>query len=200
MVQINLLPPSAKKKGRPRLDLNINLGPIIFVLGVLLAVIIVAWTVLNIQLSTKQKELSRLKEHLKSSNVSLQKLDKLRKDKQGFLGKLEFLERSLKREALWAENLNRLSNLVPPGIWLKNLVLHSGKENELHKYLELDINGSAVSLEGEELINLIGRFMSALKEDEVLSQQLSEIKLVSSQRGKSGKVEIMNFKFFCQFK
>ena len=51
MVQINLLPVSAKKKRKRNLELKVKLGPIIFVLGVLVAVIIVIWAMLGIQLA-----------------------------------------------------------------------------------------------------------------------------------------------------
>lgn len=200
MVQINLLPVSAKKKRKRNLELKVKLGPIIFVLGVLVAVIIVIWAMLGIQLAAQGKKMARLDGELKSLKSTLQELDQMKQAKESLSDRLKFLDEEIKREILWSENLNRLSNLIPPGIWLKNIVLHSKEEERGHKYIKLDINGSAVSAGGEEMIDLIGKFMSALKQDEVFSEQFSEIKLISSQRGKSAKVEVMDFKLLCQFK
>lgn len=200
MVQINLLSISVKKKGKLKLGLKIKLGPVIFTLVAVMLAIIITWAMLGMQLSGKQKKLSRLDEQLKSLEFTLQKLDRLNKNKGQLQRKLEFMEQQLKGEILWSENLNRLSNLVPAGIWLKKMVLYSKKEDHLDKYDKLDINGSAVSLLPAEMIDLIGGFMSALEKDEVFSKQFSEIKLISSQRRTVGKNEVMDFKLFCQFR
>ncbi len=127
-------------------------------------------------------------------------MDKLNKEKERFQKKLEFLEQRLKREISWAENLSRLSNLVPPGIWLNNIDVQSKEEDAIATYDKLDIDGSALSLAGEEMIVSIGRFMRALKEDEVFSGQFSEIKLVSSQKKKRNNIDVMDFKLLCQFR
>lgn len=206
MVQINLLPPSARKKQKLRLKLDlktleaIDLKPLIFTLVGVIVSVMVLWLALGIRLNLKQNELARLNEQVKLGQLSSQKLDKLNKEKERFQKKLEFLNQRLKREISWAENLNRLSNLVPPGIWLNNIALHSKEEDAIATYDKLDIDGSAVSLAGEEMIVLIGGFMSALKEDEVLSGQFSEIKLVSSQKKKRNNIDVMDFKLLCQFR
>jgi len=202
MVQINLLPVSAKKKRKVKLDLKIKLGPIVFILGALIGLIVVAWVILGLQFTAQQKELTKIGKQRQSLKFTLQKAERLKQEKAKLLLKLDFLDRSINREILWAKNLNRLSNLIPSGIWLKSIALHSEKEQDLHKYVKLDINGSAVSLKGEEMIDLIGRFMTAIKQDEVFSKQFSKVELISSVRKKtrSGKVEVMDFKLFAKFK
>ena len=199
MVQINLLPDVTKKKQRIKVELKLALGPIVFFLFALLLTIIAVWTMLGMQLSGKQKELSKLDEQLKTLKFTLEKQDELRKDKERLLRKAEFADRHLKRKVLWAKNLNRLSNLLPAGIWLKNVVLHTKKAGRLNIYKKLDISGSAASLQSEEMIASIGAFMTALKKDEVFSEQFSEIKLLSSQRSKAGEIEIMDFKLSATF-
>lgn len=203
MVQISLLPIAEKKKGKRKAELKIKLKPLIFFLSAELLAIIAVWAMLGIRLAAQEKQLIQLDGQLKSSKFSLQKLDKLKEDKKQLIHKLEFMDRYLKREVLWAQNLNRLSNLVLPGIWLKNVVLRIKKEDHLHKYEKLNINGSSVSIQHEEMIDLIGGFMAALKNDQVFSEQFSEIKLISSQRRQTrvGKieVEVMDFKLLCNF-
>ncbi|MCQ9208017.1 MAG: PilN domain-containing protein [Omnitrophica bacterium] len=202
MVQINLLPVSAKKKRKVKVELKVKLGPVIFILAALFAVIIMTWVSLGVSLVAKQKQVASLDEQLESSKSDLERLVNLREDKEKLTRKLEFMEKQLKREVLWAKNLNRLSNLIPSGIWLKNITLHSERQERSHKYTKLNINGSAVSLRGEEMIDLIGKFMSALKKDEVFFEQFSKIELISSQRrkGKGGKVDVMDFKLLCRFR
>lgn len=200
MVQINLLPVTAKKKQKIKAELKIKVGPLIFALvGVILAVV-VCWTILGIRLSGQRKQLTERQKQLNTLRSSLKNLNQQNQDKRQFQHRLEFLEAELKREVFWAENLNRLSNLVPPGIWFKKISLHTVKEKRLKKYVSLRIGGSVVSLRGEEMIDLIGEFMNALKKDELFSEQFSEIRLLSSKRSKSGKFEIMDFSLHCQFR
>ena len=206
MVQINLLPPSDRKKQKLRLRLDlkaleaIDLKPLLLALAGVILSVMVLWLALGIRLQLKESKLARLDEQTRTGRLILQKLDKLKKEKGEFEEKLEFLEQQLKREILWAENLNRLSNLVPPGIWLKKIALQSKEEGETTTYDKLDIEGSAVSLAGEEMIILISGFMSALKEDAIFSEQFSEIKLVSSQKKKRNSIDVMDFKLLCQFR
>lgn len=202
MVQINLLPATKKKKYRKRIELQIKVGPIIFVLvGIMLAIILI-WALLGVRLGAAKRDLSKVDEELRSLKFTLEKLTKLKADKKELTGKLEFMDQHLERKVLWARNLNQLSNLVPQGIWLKKVALSIEKGEQLSRYDKIEIEGSAVSLQAEEMINLIGGFMSALKKDEFFSEQFSEIQLISSQtkKGKGGKIEIMDFKLFCQFK
>ena len=204
MVQINLLPPSAKKRQRLKLDFKalktVDLKPLIFALVGTVVLVMVFWLALGIRLNLKQNELARLNEQAKLARLNSQKLDEISKEKEWFQKKLEFLDQRLKREISWAENLNHLSSLVPPGVWLSNIVVHSREEDAIAVYDKLNIDGSAVSLAGEEMIVLIGGFMRALKEDEVFSEQFSEIKLVSSQKKKRNNIDVMDFKLLCQFR
>lgn len=200
MVQINLLPAAAKKKQRIKAELTIKVAPLIFVLAGVILIVIAVWTILGIQLLGKQRELARLDKQLKAFQGGLQNLDQLTQDKKQAQEKLEFLDSNLKREVFWAKNLNRLNNLVPLGIWLKKVSLETRKEEHLKKYASLSIDGSAVSVQGEEMIDLIGGFMSVLKKDEVFSEQFSEIKLISSRRKKIGNFDVMDFNLYCQFR
>ena len=200
MVQINLLPVTAKKKQKIKAELKIKVGPLIFALVGVVLVVVICWTILGIRLFGQRKQLTQRQEQLSTLMSSLKNLDQQNQDKRQFQRRLEFLEAELKREVFWAESLNRLSNLVPSGIWFKKISLHTVKEKLLKKYVSLRIDGSVVSLRGEEMIDLIGGFMNALKKDELFSEQFSEIKLLSSKRSKSGKFEIMNFSLHCQFR
>lgn len=199
MVQINLLPPTAKSKQKRRVELEVKLEPVIFILmGTILAVIVV-WALLGVRLSAQRKVLTRQDEQLKSLKFNLEKADNLEAEKTLLLRKLEIIHHQLKKEVLWARNLNCLSNLLPAGIWFKKISLDTVEAGGLRIAVGLDINAVAISLEGEEMIDLISKFMTALKKDEVFSEQFSEIRLISSKRGEFGKIETMDFNLFCQF-
>lgn len=200
MVQINLLPVTAKRKQKIKAELKIKVGPLIFALVGVVLTVVVCWTILGIRLSGQRKQLTQRQEQLSALRSNLKNLDQQNQDKRQSQRRLEFLEAELKREVFWAESLNRLSNLVPSGIWFKKISLHTAKEKRLKKYVSLRIDSSVASLRGEEMIDLIGEFMSALKKDELFSEQFSEIKLLSSKRSKSGKFEIMKFSLHCQFR
>ena len=168
--------------------------------GLILAMM-VFWIILGMQFIAREKRIAQLDKELTSLKPTLQKVDKLKKDKEVFSRRLKFMDENIKRDILWSESLNRLSNLVPPGIWLKEMVLRTQKKEALNIYDKLDINGSAISLSGQEMIDLIGGFMTLIKRDEVFSKQFSEIKLISSQRiKKDSKIEVMDFKLSCQFR
>ncbi|MBN2096908.1 MAG: PilN domain-containing protein [Candidatus Omnitrophica bacterium] len=200
MVQINLLPAQARKRKKAKIELQIKLGPILFVLVAFVLVIIVIWAGLGMRLTAGKKELARLDKQMGDLKLTLDNLDSLKKEKQLLVQRLEFMDRHFQRQVLWARNLNYLSRLIPSGIWLKNLNLSTVSEEGLTKYVQIDFNGTAVSIQGEDLLDLVGAFMSALKKDEIFSRQFSEIKLLSSQRSQSGKVETMDFKILCQFR
>ena len=82
---------------------------------------------------------------------------------------------------------------------MKQLTLNTKQADFSIQYQNLDLRGSAVSLHGQEMIDLIGQFMTAIKQDQVFGQQFSEIKLISSQV-RDGKVRTMDFKLSCQYK
>ncbi len=200
MVQINLLPTAEIVRRQKRLELQIKLGPVIFVLIAVMLAVIVGWAILGMRLTAEQEKVSQVDGQLESLKFSLQNRDKLNADKNNLQGKLEFLNRNLKRDILWARTLNDLSNLVPEGIWLKSLVLYTKKEDNFEKYEKLDIKGSAIALENKQTIDAIGEFMSALNQNQMFAKQFSDIKLVSSQRSRSGEIEVMDFELLCQFR
>ena len=200
MVQINLLPVEAKKRHKGKIEFKIKLGPVLGVLIGVMLIIIVVWASLAMQLSAKEKKLSRLDEQLDSLGFTLDKLDQLEEERETLLSKLEFMDKTLKTEVLWAKNLNRLSNLLPPGIWIKSIILHTVTEGNLSQYLKLDITGSAIAVADKEPIDAIGGLMTTIKQDEIFSDQFSEIELISSQRGKFGEIVSMDFKLVCQYK
>ena len=200
MVQINLLPVVQKKEPKLKIGFKIDLGPILFIWAGAFVVIVAAWAFMGLQLSGKQKTLTELDAQIKSLKFTLEKVQRLKKDKELLSQRLEFMRHTIKRDVLWAKNLNRLSNLIPQSIWLHKLSLSTKTEEDIKRYERLAIEGTVVSLRGQEVIDIIGMFMKAIQNDRIFAEQFSEVKLVSSQRKKSGRIEIMDFQLSCQFR
>ncbi|MFC1632211.1 PilN domain-containing protein [Candidatus Omnitrophota bacterium] len=199
MAQINLLPVTAQKKRRTKLKLNVKLEPFIFLFaGVVLSVAVV-WLVLNVRISAEQKQLADLDRQLQALKFSSNQLQQLAAEKDQLSAKVEFINQQLVRGVLWARNLNILSNLVPEGIWFKKIALKTGKDKKQKRHLGLEVSGAAISFQDQEMIDLISKFMTALKNNEVFAGQFSAIQLISSKRSKFGKMEVMDFELACLF-
>jgi Tfp pilus assembly protein PilN len=201
MVQVNLLPDSYSKRHKAAIQIKVNLRPLIFtLLGTILAILIL-WSILSFRLSLGQKKLLLLNKQLQSLTSAAEDVDKLKEQKKQLEREIEFMRQHLKREILWAKNLNRISNIIPAGIWIKSIDVSTIiTEDNLDRYEKLNINGLAVSVEGEEMMSWIGSFMTALKKDEVFATQFAEVSLLSSKRSKFGRFEIMDFRLSCKFR
>ncbi len=201
MVQINLSPTLVKKnKTSFKINFNIGLAPIIFAIVAAIVMVIAAWVILQTQFSARQKELDQLNQRVQSLRSTLRRVEGLNKEKQKLQELLGFMRQHLKRDILWARDLSVLSDLIPVEIWLKKLELQNKKTDDFVKHEKLNIEASAVSIEGEEMMNIIGEFMSSLERDPLFSKQFSRIQLISSKRSKADKIEIMDFELICQFK
>ncbi|MCM8795182.1 MAG: PilN domain-containing protein [Candidatus Omnitrophica bacterium] len=102
-------------------------------------------------------------EVLSTETISLQQLDSLRIN--------------------WAEKLNKLSLLLPHGVWLNELSL---------KEKNFILKGSVISLQKEEL-TLINKFMNNLKTDLAFFKHFVSLELGPLQRKTLGGYDIVDF-------
>ncbi len=87
------------------------------------------------------------------------------------------------RKILWSRKLNILSDHLPRGVWVKRVVL---EENALL------IEGSAISEQGEEMIN-VHKFIAALQKQDVFLEHFADIELSSIQRRKIKQIDVADF-------
>jgi Tfp pilus assembly protein PilN len=95
----------------------------------------------------------------------------------------EFIQQLLKQRLNWSEKLNSLSLNLPSGIWF----------NEITASLkDMVINGSAVSLEKEEMV-LLRKFIDNLKNDAGFSKDFISLELGTVQARSIAGYDISDF-------
>ncbi|MCX5715362.1 MAG: hypothetical protein NTV07_00520 [Candidatus Omnitrophica bacterium] len=194
MIKINLIPDELKKTQAAKqpfkfeLDKLSLLGPKVMKIGVYCLIVLAGLHVILILaiflkadslkgLDSKWVLLEPKKAEVEAVNAEIVSVEKVVQPVNNLMGQRQ----------LWSKNLNQLSNLMTPGIWLTTLSL------EPHM---LRLEGCASSLYGDET-GLVGKFIKALQDDREFSAQFSEIKLGPMERGALDKTPIMNFKIFC---
>ncbi len=193
MIVINLLP----KKIQKERNLNTLKSLIIAVVGSLLAFLLLVWILLGLNLRIKKAHFNSLNKRWESLVPVVNEVAKLEEYKKTLERRVRLVDDLLYRRMLWAKKLNDISRLIPNGVWLRNLRIGqkslTGSTDEIISNKALIINGTCVSLKGEEMLDLVGRFMATLKDDEGFFQDFVDIRLGTCQRERRGNLETMNF-------
>jgi hypothetical protein len=87
------------------------------------------------------------------------------------------------QELLWSELLNDISDSVPKGVWLREVLLDNGM---------LTIYGSVVSKMKNEMVEA-GNFVAALKERPTISKYFTGVDVDSIQRRENSAVSVADF-------
>ena len=135
------------------------------------------------------------RQQLRQLNVKIEALQprKLEVDQiQRFLQRLRAQEAAFhslgKGKSLWSKRLNTLSDVTPEGVWFTELVLDQSKG--------LVIQGAALSLGGEEMVN-IGRLVQDLKADPGFASVVKDIQIESIKRVPEKEIELAQFTLTC---
>ncbi len=106
---------------------------------------------------------------------------------------------------LWSKTLNRLSDLLVPGIWFRQISSKKkekpGSDSSKPKeyYRLLTINGTVVAVNQDEM-SVIGKFIREVKDDPYLKKNFDNVELESVFRKKISDVEVMDFILVCNLK
>lgn len=192
MIEINLLPEELrKKKPEPSFNLNIEAEKLKFLIGGgatgLLIFIVIVFSLGSFIRGAQIKELLA-RENSFSSKLS--QIDSVNKEIAVLRSRMTTLDQLTKRQFLWAEKLNQLSDLTLPGIWFTHI--YTGTENRLI------IEGSVVS-NSEEAMAFVGKLMKNLKDDQLFFKDFNNIKLESVQRKNKEERDIVDFKVALYF-
>jgi Tfp pilus assembly protein PilN len=184
MIEINLLPEELKAKSKAKktvmaIEPKYFLYLIPFIFGILVCVYIYLLTV-NI---VKNRQLTIL-------NAKWQKLEPERKASEDFKKQYAFLTEGAqaigqltKENINWSEELNKLSLLLPSGIWFNELSISPD---------DFVLYGSVVSLQKEGM-SLITEFIDRLKKDAAFSRDFKSLELGSTQWKSIGGYDIVDF-------
>lgn len=201
MIKINLLPKELKKEQKAKkvsqpLEFP-KIGPKLFKAGIYCLCVLLGINMLIIG-STVAKSVSL--KHLNNKWQTLQpnkaEIDSLNAQIGGIEKNILPVRNLLKKRILWAEELNALSNLITPGVWLtKFFIQKQPAEKGTYKYV-LNIEGCAAALYGDEA-TLIANFVKALQSDREFFKNFSEAKMGPMEKAMVDKMPVMNFKIFC---
>jgi Tfp pilus assembly protein PilN len=180
MIEINLLPQELKvkeSKGEPELKNLLYLIPLI------LAVLIFIHLVLGVTVIFKKQQLAFAKKKWQSFEAQRKTLEDL-KSAYGMLSQdAKLIQQLSGQRVLWAEKLNKLSLLLPSGVWLDEFSFSQK---------DLTLRCSVISLQKEEMA-LINNFMESLRKQEGFMKDFSKLELGSVQRRVVGGYEIVDF-------
>jgi hypothetical protein len=192
MIEINLLPDQMRKKKKSYPKLNLEMDKLKFIIGGAAAGLLILSVVLPSAAShIRKKQVLNL--ILTEQKIMAQKTDVegINKDVSFMKGRLAVLNEITKRDFLWAEKMNGLSESVLPGIWFTRI--YTDSENRLI------LEGSVIS-KNEEAMALVGKFMKDIRENEPFFRDFKDIKLESVQRKNVKDRDVVDFKIVLYFK
>ena len=190
MIEINLLPEELRNriikpvksaiassgiKGAPQ--------QLILVIPMIFALLIIAHIILAFLGITRSAQLSVLKGKWERSALERKAWEDFNTEYTLLSGDSQEIQRLSNERICWSEKLNKLSLVLPPGVWFE-AVLVSGKEFQLH--------GKVVSLSKEE-VSLIRQLMDALKNDANFFKDFNTLELSAVQKGLIGEYEVAGF-------
>ena len=192
LVEINLLPEEMRKKKGSRFKLDIEMGKVKILAGAGVAGVLIFLIVfLLIGTSIRRRQVLNLS--LKEQNLESQKseAERISSELSILKAKLNILDQITEREFLWAEKMDKLADILLPGIWFTRVYTDSGG-----KFI---IEGSVISKK-EEAMASVGKFMKNIREQQSFFGNFKDIKLESVQRKSTEEKDVVDFRIVLYFK
>jgi Tfp pilus assembly protein PilN len=197
MVQVNLLPRQAKEAKKTKLpSVELKPGPFLFILIGVASLALLLWLILGFQVIGRQRRLAKVNTQWQKLGEQIRDLQRLESEKNTLEIRRAFLQAFFAKRVLFAKKLFELNRLIPTGIWLSELRMEQKREKAkdgLLEKLNLNMRGQATSIGGVDMVDLIGGFMSKLKQDKEFFQDFTYIELGPLKRNKIGECDIMDF-------
>lgn len=192
MIEINLLPEELRrKKTEPAFSLDMGSGKMkILAAGGAAGILVLIVIAFFLGTSIRNSQIDRLLAKEKNFSARFSRVDNINKEIALLRSKTAVLDQLTKRKFLWAEKLNRLSDLALPGIWFTHV--YTDAENRLI------IEGSVIS-KSEEAMAFVGKFMKNVKDDQGFFRDFKSVKLESVQRKSKGERDVVDFKIALYF-
>jgi len=210
MPQINLLSPTlgkslkkVKQKKTSQPQIATPLSKMHYPIAAILILLVISWIITSVRIGKYNNELKKLKEKEANLTINPQEISALDQKKKDLLKRQDFLERLTEKKFLWAEKLDRITELIPEGVWLteisseKKLNIDPVTRRSKGEESVILLKGRAVAVQIQDAIELVGQFFDKLKNDEVFYRKFKEIKLDSVKKGVFSNRDIMNFEFVC---
>jgi len=183
MIEVNLLPPELRKK-EPIFKLAVPKETLYLVGGTIVVVLVLIHMILIGSLIVKRVKYSNLNRRWQDLQPDKKKIDGLKKEQKKVSDKIKAIGKLTKKGRIsWAKKLNIISDSLPQGVWIRRIEFTG---------TELTIDGSAVSLKGEEVI-LVNRLTSALKNNKDFYSDFQDMEIGSIKRRQIKNIEVADF-------
>ncbi len=182
MIEINLLPDELKS-GKKGFELDSRY--VVFIIPLLLILLVPVNIVMGVIAGAKGAELTGLNRKWAQLAPQRQALDSFKKETDLFAADTKAMQQLVSARLNAAQKLNKLSAILPSGIWFTDLAL-SGKN--------FTLRGTAVSLKREEM-SLINKFLDGLRSDADFFRGFNNLELGSWERNSIGGYEVIDFTF-----
>jgi Tfp pilus assembly protein PilN len=183
MIEINLLPPELRKK-EPKFKIAIPKETLYLFSGAIIFFLVLIHIILMVSLSIRKAKYANLKKQWQKILPEKKKIDILKQEHKNISNKIKSINRLTKKGRInWAKKLNIISDILPDGVWLRRIDFSEG---------ELIIEGSSVSLKGEEVM-LVNKFTSALKNNNDFYSDFKDLDIDSIKRRQIKNIEVADF-------
>ncbi|MBI3088410.1 MAG: hypothetical protein HYY91_05975 [Candidatus Omnitrophica bacterium] len=180
MITINLLPESARKVRTVSLH-DLPRSPLALVIG---GALIGLWLVLAAAKGLYQTRLGQLKTRMQQLQPTQGEAEALRASVDTLRTQQQLYQRISQARSQWARSLNALSDVVPDGLWLRELVIEPKEK--------VEFKGSIVAQGGEEMVRL-RRLVQDLKSDPRFLMPGWDLQIDSIKSVPDGQIEVLEF-------
>lgn len=149
---------------------------------------------LTINISYYKKNLAKLKNDLKGTDLVLKEKDAFLKRVQESDKLFLLLKDGFKKDISWSDKLAKFADLVPEEMWLREISLRREGIGEQSR-LFLDIAASVGYLRSdEELLGKINNFIEAVKKEKSFMDGFEEVSLLEINKSKLAETNAMDFR------
>lgn len=220
MIQIDLLPEDIKIKRKKQFRMpQFNVGLLPVLIGVV-TLLVVSHVGLLIVVNMNKSSYERMSREWKIAEPTNKSIEDIRKENIKNNKHVKSIEDLIKKKVLWFAKLNRLSDLIIPGVWYtgialdkKTITMEVAKKPGTRKIVRrgqfratkmidipyLKIEGEVSSSYGEELA-IIGKFIDTLKSDKEFFKDFTNIELDSTELHTIMDADVMKFTINCYMK
>ncbi|MBM3247950.1 MAG: PilN domain-containing protein [Candidatus Omnitrophica bacterium] len=183
MIEINLLPQELRKK-ESNFKLPFPKENLILFGGAILVLLILIHLILMGALAAKKVKYLGLNMEWQKILPEKNKIDSLKGEQKEITEKIKSIDKLTKKGRIsWAKKLNVISDVLPQGVWVRRVNFIG---------TALTIEGSSVSLRGEEVI-LVNKFASALKNSANFYSDFKDVEVGSIKRRQIKNIEVADF-------
>ena len=201
MIEINLLPEELRKKDTLKLMLpDLPIGKILWIV---FGVFFICQIGLSIFAFYEKARISAVQAEINRLSRETEKTVRYKADILAIRGRLKEISGLTDRKFFWTRLMNSISDSTTKGVWLSALSVSEeqqdaggGPSKKTTHFLQL--TGSAVG-QGEETA-YIGKFIKQLKDDPLLGDLFTEIKLSNINQRKIRDYDVYDFVLVCVFK